>query len=132
MSDHEHKIPKISFEKIETDFRTETELDLHKEADSRTETELEPHKPEGNNGEGIPDTNDMNKEVVVVDIQMPFALMVGFMTKWTLAAILAAIIICATFFIGVLVAGGFMYGLTGENIFETSKMWQLFFNAKNN
>jgi hypothetical protein len=110
MSDYEQKIPTINFEKIEN------ELNPQKMADFRTEAEPDPQKPAGRNGKEIMHTYDMNKEVVVVDIQMPFALMVGCMLKWALAAILAVIIICATFIFGVLVAAGFIYGLTGENI----------------
>lgn len=51
---------------------------------------------------------DQNR-VVVVDVQMPFFSMVGFMVKWSIAAIPAFLILL---FIGVVIAGVFA-GATG-------------------
>lgn len=53
-------------------------------------------------------------EVVVVDVQMPFMSMVGFMVKWTLASIPAIIILAVTAAILAGLFGGLIAGLAGR------------------
>ena len=57
------------------------------------------------------DSEEPASRVTVVDIQMPFGSMVGFMVKWTIASIPALIIL---FLIGALIAvflGGLLASL---------------------
>lgn len=53
-------------------------------------------------------------EVVVVDVQMPFMSMVGFMVKWTLASIPAIIILAVTAAILAGLFWGLIAGLAGR------------------
>ena len=46
--------------------------------------------------------------VRIVDIQMPFASMVGFMVKWTIAAIPALFILFFLFLLGAMLYGALM------------------------
>lgn len=52
--------------------------------------------------------------VVLTDIDMPFSDMVGFMVKWALAAIPAAVILVVIYLVVVALVGGLLAGLFGR------------------
>jgi hypothetical protein len=58
--------------------------------------------------------NDTRREVVVMDIRMPFGSMVAFMVKWAIAAIPAMIILGVLWYLLMMVVFGLSGGMFGH------------------